>query len=181
MNETLVAIGLGILAFFGILKKGSKETAKVIPVSEPDVTATQSLDDLYQIHGKRNGLDPMLLKAIARVESSENPNVKNPSDPSYGLMQVLCVDDGQGGCKNKFNVMGWPPLTKEQLYDPDYSLQIGAQILAWNIETYGFKRGIAVYNSWGARHDPPDGPFENQGYVDKVLREYYGLGGIIGV
>lgn len=144
---------------------------------ESPAGSTISLNDLYIVYGNRQGLDPKLLRAIAIVESNEDPNAKNPSDPSYGLMQLLCQDDGAGGCKNKLNVVGWPPAAKEMLFDPDYSLDIASQILSWNIRQYGVNKGIAVYNSWSAHEDPPEGPFSNQGYVDRVLFIWNGLKG----
>lgn len=131
--------------------------------------------DLYEKHGKRYNINPVLLRAIAKIESSENANAVNPLDPSYGLMQVLCVSDGVGSCKNRFNVKDWPPDSKGKLFDPDYNLHIASQVLAWNIKQFGLKKGIACYNNWGARHDPKDGPYRNQGYVDKVLGVYEGL------
>ena len=139
-----------------------------------------SLDELYAHYGKLHNLDPMLLKAIAQVESSENPKAKNPTDPSYGLMQLLCRPDGKGSCANKLNVLDWPPGSVVQLYDPEYSLNIASQILTWNIGRYGFLRGIACYNHWGAHLAEPDGPFPNQGYVDKVMSHYRSLGGVEG-
>jgi len=170
-----------IAAFIGLiyfLKGRGEKISELSPpggVPMPEKPAAPTLDDLYQRHGKQKGLDPMLLKAIAQVESSENPNAKNPADPSVGLMQVLCVPDGSGGCKNKFNIKGWPPDSEKALYDPDLSLHFGAQILKWNLDTYGMPKGIAVYNNWSARQDPQEGPFRNQGYVDKVLGKYYAL------
>lgn len=138
-----------------------------------------TLDDLYRKHATAAGLDWRLLKAIAIVESSENPNAVNPSDPSAGLMQVLCAGPGPDGrCTNRLNLPGWPPR-REALFDPDTNLQFAAGILKWNIDSYGLLRGIAVYNRWASRLDPPDGPFGNQTYVDKVTREYRALGGRI--
>lgn len=136
---------------------------------------TMTLDDLYLEFGNRYGIDPLLIKAIASIESSENPNAVNPSDPSIGLMQILCIPDGKGGCKNKFNLPNWDRVKENDLFIPEINLQYGVQILKWNIDTYGFKRGIAVYNNWGARNDPEDGPFPNQSYVDKVLTKYNSL------
>lgn len=169
MEPTLIlglVVGIaGLLAFFG---KATEAAGK-----PPAVRG--GLDAIYQYHAKRNGLDWRLLKAIAQVESSENPNDVNPADPSFGLMQILCKPDGNGGCRNKFYIDGWPPKNKEALFDPNYNVHLGAQILAWNIERYGFERGIAVYNSWGARNDDRNGPFRNQAYVTKVLRNYNAL------
>ena len=134
------------------------------------------LNDIFKKHGRRKGVDWKLLKAIAIVESSLKVQAYNPNDPSYGLMQLLCrQNDGSGTCSNKLNVRDWPPSDPNQLFDADYNVHIATQILAWNIKNYGFKRGIATYNAWSAHKAPPDGPFPNQEYVDKVLREYNSL------
>ena len=176
----LIAILAAVLVYLGFQTKekasASGSTASwAVPADY--LTGAVDLDSLYEKHGRIHGLDPMLLKAIAQVESSENPLAKNLLDPSYGLMQLLCQDDGMGSCRNKLNVLDWPPESKEKLFDPDYSLHIGAQILTWNIDRYGFNKGIAVYNSWEAHTAPQDGPFPNQVYVDKVLSHYRALGG----
>ncbi|MGD9159003.1 MAG: transglycosylase SLT domain-containing protein [Desulfobacteraceae bacterium] len=136
-----------------------------------------SLDTIFQKYGDQYNVDWKLLKAIATVESSLNPDAKNPSDPSYGLMQIYCTPDGKGGCTNKFNINGWPPKSAEALLDPELNVMLGAQIIAWNLATYPLLKAIAVYNSWSARNDPPDGPFVNQDYVDKVATAYVNLGG----
>lgn len=139
------------------------------------LTTKQVLNNLYKNYGNRYGIDPYLLKAIAQIESSENPYALNKSSHCYGLMQILCQPDNQGGCRNKLNVDGWPPLFIDRLYSPSYNVRIGTQILKWNINTYGLKKGIAVYNSWSARHDAKNGPFRNQGYVNKVMGKYHDL------
>jgi len=174
-------VAAGIAALVGLLyflKGRGEQIAEIFPPGEvpmPEKPKAPTLDDLYRKHGNQKGVDPMLLKAIAQVESAENPNAKNPRDPSVGLMQVLCVPDGSGGCSNKFNIKGWPPESEKALYDPDLSLHFASQILKWNLDTYGMPKGIAVYNSWSARTDPGEGPFKNQSYVDKVLGKYYAL------
>lgn len=104
------------------------------------------------------------------TESRLNPNAVNAADnESIGLMQVLCRPDGLGGCSNKFNVDGWSEATRKKLFDPRFNIRIGAQILAWNIRTYGLPKAIAVYNRWAERTALVAGPFENQSYVDAVL------------
>lgn len=137
-----------------------------------DPAKAYNLISLYQKYGQRYKIDPDLLRAVAIVESSENPKAVNPSDPSYGLMQVLCRSNGKGSCSNQFNVTGWPPRWREDLLEPDYNLSIASQILTWNIRQYGLKKGVACYNNWSARFDPKEGPFQNQGYVNKVFFEY---------
>ena len=93
-------------------------------------------------------------------------------------MQILWRDaNGDGSPDNRFYIEGWPcPLTS--LYEPDFNVSLGAQIIAWNIKTYGLARGVAVYNAWDSRHAPAAGPFHNQGYVDKVLAHFERMGGV---
>ena len=189
-TAAVIALLIGVIAYLAWAVRKSEDLVtpgqgiyEMIPGAKTIINGgiTVTLDDLYESHGRQKGLDPILLKAIAIVESSENPNAKNPSDPSYGLMQILCQPDGQGGCKNRLNVLDWPPQSSERLYDADYSLHIGSQILRWNIDQYGFNKGIAVYNSWTAHNDPQNGPFCNQVYVDNVLKNYYNLTGVMSI
>jgi hypothetical protein len=190
MSKRKVAVGLFTLAgLLYALHSFNKETGKIPGVDaildfniSPDTKigdyfnddffreTDMSLDDLYKEFAVGKSYDWQLLKAIAMIESSENPLAENPADPSIGLMQVLCVPDGQGGCKNKLNVVGWEGIRAESLFDPEINLKIASQILDWNIKTYGFNKGIAVYNNWGARNESE--PFSNQSYLDKVLRAY---------
>lgn len=134
------------------------------------VAGVMNFDPLYKKWGQAYGVDWRLLKAIAKAESSENPIAKNPADPSYGLMQILYPQKLPA-------VENWPPESVEALYDPDYNVSVGAQIIGWNVTTYGLKRGIAVYNRWDSRLDPENGPFGNQAYVDRVWAYYVELGG----
>ena len=161
-----IAIVFGALALF----------AKKPAITKPE--KLQFDDSVFEKYGGLYGINPILLRAVAYVESSWNPSATNPDDPSYGLMQILCKPDGSGGCSNHFEVDDWPPWNFSVLYDPDYNVKIGAQILKWNIDQYGFYKGIAVYNSWTARNDPEHGPFSNQEYVDKVLGAFIGFGGL---
>lgn len=170
MNREIIVIGAGLIGLVWTMNTQGKNI-----VEETGSGTMKPLDDIYKEQGQRFGVDWKLLKALAIVESSERPQVKNPADPSYGLMQVLCVPDGNGGCSNKFNIEGWPPAKAEDLYDAEYNVSLGAQIIKWNIETFGFEKGIAVYNNWSARNE--QAPYSNQSYVDKVLREFRNLGG----
>lgn len=167
------ALGLGLALMAATVGRNAAQAAP----GGSNVNTTQTLDDIFKKHGAAYGVDWRLLKAIATVESALNPAAVNPADPSYGLMQVLCTA-GQGGkCTNRFNVDGWSEATRERLKDPDFNVKIGAQVLAWNLKTYGMPKGIAVYNAWDQRHAGANGPFKNQRYVDKVLTAYRKLGG----
>lgn len=154
----LALVGLSFLASRGTAQGSDGQPVKT------------SLDALYNKWGTHYGVDPLLIKAIAKAESNENPLAVNPNDPSYGLMQIYFTGS------NKLNVEGWPPGSVDDLFDPDYNIMIGSQILQWNIRTYGLFKGIAVYNSWSARNE--SAPFTNQGYVDRVMGYYRTYGGM---
>ena len=141
-------------------------------VEEPGANPL-SVNDLFKKWGAAYGVEWQLLKAVARKESRLNPNaVNNADNESIGLMQVLCRPNGQGGCANRLKVQGWSKVTRRKLFDPDFNIRIGAQILAWNIRTYGMPKAVAVYNRWAERSSPLAGPFENQSYVAAVLGNY---------
>jgi soluble lytic murein transglycosylase-like protein len=163
-----IAAGLGG-ALFLYSRKADAAATDSAPPTVPATPAT--LDDLFARYGVPP-LTPRLLKAICIVESNLNPNaVRNnpPRDVSVGLGQVLCIPDANGYCTNALNVDGWQGMTFEALKDPETNLYIASQILAWNIQQFGFPRGVAVYNSWSARTAPLNGPFPNQDYVNRVL------------
>lgn len=102
-----------------------------------------------------------LIRAIIATESAWDPTAINPSDPSYGLMQVM--PHAAGGA-------GPPGVTGEQLLDPASNIRAGAAYLWTLMERYG--RGslsdvIAAYNAGRPRRGP-DGRYTNQRYVDEV-------------
>ena len=128
-------------------------------------------DTIFQRQGARFNVDWRLLKAIAMKESSLNPFAINRSDPSVGMMQILCSGyPGSKTCQNRFNIQSWPPQKSEDLLNAETNIFYGAQILSSNIKAYGFRKGVAVYNNWSARLQ--EEPFSNQGYLDTVIKIY---------
>jgi soluble lytic murein transglycosylase-like protein len=136
------------------------------------VFAGDEYDTLFRKHADAHGVDWRLLKALGTVESHLNPRAENPDGLSAGIMQIHCAPAYTPTCRNRLNVPMWPPASRAQLYEPDYNIAIGAEIIAWNIRHYGLSRGIAAYNQWSARKTPRGELFPNQYYVDKVLRAY---------
>lgn len=132
---------------------------------------------LFDRIGSAEGMGGELLEAIARVESSLNPNVVGGAG-EIGLMQVL---PGQRlpALEARGLWSGTEPVGGAvMLYDPEVNITAGAAILKWNLENFGFLRGVAMYNAYGARNDPKQGPFRNQVYVDKVLNQLDLVGGV---
>lgn len=97
--------------------------------------AGDELGGCFNEAGRRYGVSPELLKAIARVESDLNPraHVKLQKSESRGIMQI-----------NSF----WYPylaehgITPEDLWNPCTNIHVGAWVLSQEIERYG--------NTWTA-------------------------------
>lgn len=86
--------------------------------------------------GLRYGVNPALLVAIARTESSMNPNAINRNrNGSYdlGLMQIN---------SSWFPKLRQHGITEQQLRQPCFSIHVGAWIMAQNMQRFG--------NSWDA-------------------------------
>lgn len=164
-------------SFLGYLSMAEKKSAKI---SDGEYLVGKNskvtLNEIYKRYGSIYGVDWKLLKAIAQVESTENPGAVGDDGTSRGLMQIHCVAPcATCNCTNNLNVLGWAEATPDKLFNPDFNVKIGVQILKWNMETYGYEKGIAVYNDWNSRKDPAHGPFRNQSYVDKVLGHLSGI------
>ena len=116
----------------------------------------------FEEAGHRYGLDPVLIKAIAKVENvTQDPYaVGRNTDGTYdyGLMQI--------------NSSWAPALEKigipwESLSDPCTNVMVGAWILRQKIEKHGYSwKGVAAYHSAT--------PSKNAIYARKLARELKG-------
>jgi soluble lytic murein transglycosylase-like protein len=94
----------------------------------------------FQEAGQMYGINPMVLRSIAKVESNTDPGAVNKnSNGTYdvGLMQINTI---------------WKPLLGEKrwnyLGDACYNTKTGAWILAMCINKYGYNwKAIGCYNS----------------------------------
>lgn len=128
--------------------------------------------------GKRYAVDPYLIAAMIRIESSFDPEVKSPKG-AVGLMQVLpstarYVEKRRGNSR----------LTAS-LARPAYNIDIGTAYFRYLVDRYGTTEyALAAYNGgeanvdkWitGREDDKPrdvvrDFPFsETRAFVKKVL------------
>jgi lysozyme len=125
-------------------------------------TLAPLIDRTAQAHD----IDPLLLHAIARVESRHQPRAVSPAG-AHGLMQVIVPT------ARRFGVDAAP-----QLHDPQTNLQVSARYLKTLQQRFGndLPLVLAAYNAGeGAveRHGRRVPPYrETQDYVRKVLSEY---------
>lgn len=155
MNRTIA-----ILAAFGVLLllifKGQRVIAMVTRTAlykNNDSPYEQAI----QYYANQFGVDSDLVKAIIMQESAYDPDARNPSDPSYGLMEVT-----HGAAQD---ILGYD-VTDEQLMTTDLNIRVGAAYLARQVNKHGLQGGISAYN---AGH-PIMGNIEN--YVNPVMNYY---------
>jgi soluble lytic murein transglycosylase len=141
--------------------------------------------DTIVAESRRAGLDPALVAALIRQESSFNPRATSPAG-ARGLMQVMPAV-GQS-IAPAAGITSWNPAL---LYDPGINIEIGIRHLAPLLRSQpDVARSLAAYNAGGSRvtrwsakrgADDPEIfteriPFpETRDYVKSVLRnrEFY--------
>lgn len=136
-------------------KPGTEAAAKAATVK------TGSFGNIYQEAATKSGLDANLIRAIAEVESGENPNAVS-SAGAMGVMQLMPGTAKSLGVENPFdareNVLG------------------GAQYLKTLAKRYGdLPRTLAAYNAGQGAVDRHGGvpPYqETQNYIKKVIQHY---------
>jgi len=104
------------------------------------VTGSDACPFCFEEAGKMYGINPLILRSIARVESNFAPDAINKNSNGtcdIGLMQINTI---------------WRPVLGEQrwqhLGDPCYNSKTGAWILATCINRYGYNwKAIGCYNS----------------------------------
>jgi len=95
---------------------------------------------------RQNNLDPALVAAVIRQESSWNPRALSRAG-ARGLMQIM-PSVGEAIARSK----GYPVWDPALLYDPDVSLELGtAHLRAALAEYSSLPRALAAYNAGGSR------------------------------
>ena len=147
----------------------------------PQVEANKTdLQNLAAYIAESYRVEPAMILALIDIESGWNPKAVNPSDPSYGLMQLLATTDSNGNITNRLPAIPtWPPDSISALFDPKTNIDYGCQILAWNLSQFGFPKGVAVYNNWGAKDSNQLGPYpgSTSDYMKKFMARYAANGG----
>lgn len=95
---------------------------------------------------RQNNLDPALVAAVIRQESSWNPRALSRAG-ARGLMQVM-PNVGAAIARSK----GYPIWDPALLFDPDVSLELGTSHLRAALSQYNsLPRALAAYNAGGSR------------------------------
>ncbi|APC09045.1 lytic transglycosylase domain-containing protein [Neomoorella thermoacetica] len=137
--------------------------------------------DSITTYAHREGLDPLLVAAVARVESKFDPRARSDQG-AMGLMQLMPET-----ARLAAGHLGLP-FAPDRLYEPDYNLRLGSWYLARLLDEFGdVNPALAAYNGGrGHVHEWLDSgvwdgsygnlrqiPFpETREFVRKVLRDY---------
>jgi soluble lytic murein transglycosylase-like protein len=114
--------------------------------------------------GEKYKIDPLLLRAIAQVESSMNPQAINDNrngSQDIGIMQIN---------SSHLTRLGKSGITREKLLaDACLSVMVGAEILAGFILRFGYTwRAVGAYNAGSGG----DRDSLRKRYAIKVINEY---------
>lgn len=128
---------------------------------------TPELESLIISKAKEWDLSPALVKAHAKVESGFNVMAKNPSDPSYGLMQItpgLAYDYGL--------ITHHENLSRHEI-DRILDVKNNLNVACWYIRNlrikYSFDEAVQMYNVGEAGYNKG---IRNLTYLEKVKRYY---------
>lgn len=105
-----------------------------ISASYPD--SVKQWCELIERYARENGLDPNLVSAVMLQESNGRPDAYSKSG-AVGLLQVMPRDGLASSfmCKNGPCFSDRPSM--EELFDPEYNVAYGAQMLAGLVQYYG--------------------------------------------
>ena len=127
-----------------------------------------SLDSIIESTSREYGVEAALIRAVIKVESNFNPYAKNPSDPSYGLMQImpiLAADDGY--------IKDWANPTEGEIafiMNPSINVKIGTAFLSKLLKKYPLETAVQMYNVGEAGYNVKGA--RNTAYLKKVMEAY---------
>lgn len=127
---------------------------KEIKQTEAKAVKVEEVKELsiYERYGKQYGISPKVLKAIAKVESGEQPGIVGDDGESVGLFQIQPKWHAQRLKEG------------ESLLDPKVNVRIGCEILTEIMAKYGtLDEALTVYN---AGHDTGDRSYANRVYEE---------------
>ncbi|ENM5771377.1 lytic transglycosylase domain-containing protein [Vibrio mimicus] len=131
----------------------------------PNLAAAFCFDEAGQYYN----VNPKLLKSIAQVESSLNPNAYNENrnakgeivSRDYGLMQIN---------SSQFPGLSQFEVNENTVYEPCFNVYLGAWVLSSNFASHGYNwNSVGAYNAGFKASNKT----ARMIYIKKVQREYY--------
>lgn len=131
----VIAIVVVILAALLVYKSGMGATTSRLRIDIPRMLPYRGM---VINSAKHNGIDDCLLAGVIERESAWKPNAVNPSDPSYGIAQVMLPTANEVR----------PNTTVEDLYDPKICIEVAARYIHKLNTAYKIPmpEGIDAYN-----------------------------------
>lgn len=129
---------------------------KEIKQTEAKAVKVEEVKELsiYERYGKQYGISPKLLKAIAKVESGEQPSMVGDDGESVGLFQIQPKWHAQRLKEG------------ESLLDPDVNARIACEILTELMDKYGtLDEVLTAYN---CGHDTGSREYANRIYEEMM-------------
>jgi len=142
------------------------------PIPESSLVPREQL--IYPIvhrYAQDYGVEIPLVMAVISVESSFIPRAKHTDrdgKSSYGLMQ-LRLDTARPLAPRD------PPLSEEDIYNPDLNIELGTKYLRYQLDRYGNMADAAAAYNAGSVIRGATGDYINARYVKNVLAwvDYY--------
>ena len=136
------------------------ESTPASPSGRPARVYPTAYAEEIELHARRFGVDPSLIRAVIHAESTFNPRAVSPKG-AMGLMQLMPATARRFGVQAAF--------------DPAQNIAGGVQYLAWLLRRYrgDWRLAIAGYNAGEGAVDRYGGvpPYrETRDYLQKVWR-----------
>lgn len=174
LHRTHVVVGICLLLIVAIAQPRQAALRYLYPLRYADVLLHEA---------QKNHVDPLLVAAVARVESRFNPRAVSPKG-AIGVMQVMPAT--ASWVASRLHVQRWQV---DKLYDPATNIKIGTWYLAYLQHLFRGNQVLAVaaYNgghanvqkwlssgTWnGTQQESSRIPFlETREYVARVFRTY---------
>ncbi|EEY46085.1 transglycosylase SLT domain-containing protein [Vibrio mimicus] len=124
--------------------------------------------NLFNLHGQKNGIDPITLMSLARQESAMDSDAQSPVG-ARGLMQIM--PDTARYTARKYQLSYSNP---DELYQVGKNIEIGSRYLSSLLERYDQNRilAFAAYNAGPSRVDSwlkrSQGKLDAYGFIEAI-------------
>lgn len=143
-------------------------------IAVPQVVGSSEI--MSKIESKANswGLEPALVKAVAKVESNFNPLARNferspeDYDDSFGLMQITPMLAQDYGLIKDYKNLTW--LDIDMLFNVDNNLSVACSFMKRLHSKYSFNQAVQMYNVGESGYNIYG--FRNTAYLEKVKVAY---------